>query len=61
MTRSYGLSRMRPLPIWQSRQKLHRDEVSLLTKDVPSSFDRQYFGPMKRSATFGKPGSIWTR
>jgi conjugative transfer signal peptidase TraF len=51
----------RPLPAWSGCRLLRADEVFLLMKDVPNSFDGRYFGPIRRSAVLGILRPIWTR
>jgi len=54
-------SRGRALPRWGGCQKLGRDELFLLMRDVPDSFDGRYFGPTATSAIIGKLVPLWTR
>lgn len=44
----------RPMPFWQGCIRLHEDDVFLLNKDVPLSFDGRYFGIVKRQLIRGQ-------
>jgi conjugative transfer signal peptidase TraF len=44
----------RPLPRWQSCQRLSPDLVFLLNQDAPDSLDGRYFGPTPASALRGR-------
>jgi len=51
----------RALPAWQGCHTLHSNEVFLLMKDVRTSFDGRYFGPVPVSSVLGKLQPLWTR
>jgi len=44
----------RPLPWWQGCQTLQDDEVFLINRDAPFSFDGRYFGVVSRALIVGK-------
>ncbi len=54
-------SRGRPLPCWHGCRILGPDEVFLLMKDMPDSFDSRYFGPVPVSSIIGKLTPLWLR
>jgi conjugative transfer signal peptidase TraF len=51
----------RPLPAWTGCRMLRTDEIFLLMKDVPDSFDGRYFGPVEASSIIGRLIPVWTR
>ena len=46
--------RGRPLPWWTGCRTLGRDEVFVLNKAAPSSFDGRYFGTMSRQSVLAR-------
>jgi len=50
----------RALPSWQGCRTLAPDDVFLLMKDIPASFDGRYFGPIQTSAIMGRLVPLWT-
>ncbi len=50
----------RPLPYWEDCRSLRADEVFLLMRDAPYSFDSRYFGPVQTSTVIGVLEAIWT-
>jgi conjugative transfer signal peptidase TraF len=53
--------RGRPLPWWHGCRTLKADEIFLLMRDVPDSFDGRYFGSVNTSAVIGKLIPLWMR
>jgi conjugative transfer signal peptidase TraF len=54
-------SKGRALPRWTGCQVLGADDVFLLMKPVPDSFDGRYFGPVPAATIVGKLVPIWPR
>ena len=50
----------RPLHAWDGCRPLATDEVFVLMRHVPGSFDSRYFGPVWRSEILGKAVPLWT-
>ena len=50
----------RALPGWSRCTRLNSDDVFLLMKGVPASFDGRYFGPVKTSAIIAELVPLWT-
>jgi conjugative transfer signal peptidase TraF len=48
----------RPLPIWTGCHRL-ADEVLLLMRDVPASFDGRYFGAVPLASIIGHLHPLW--
>ncbi|WP_334146676.1 S26 family signal peptidase [Hyphomicrobium sp.] len=53
-------SRGRPLPRWQGCRTLDDDEVFVMNRDAPDSFDGRYIGPLPVLAITGRAVPIWT-
>ena len=51
----------RSLPAWKGCRLLGADEVFLLMKEVPDSFDSRYFGPVPVAAVIGRLAPLWLR
>ena len=49
----------RPMRAWSDCRPLGPDEVFVLMRDVPGSFDSRYFGPVSRSDVLGKAVPLW--
>lgn len=52
--------RERPLPVWQGCHNIAADEVFVMNRDAPGSFDGRYFGPLARTAVIGRASPVWT-
>jgi conjugative transfer signal peptidase TraF len=50
----------RKLPAWAGCRTLRPNDVFLLMKNVRSSFDGRYFGPVPASSIIGKLQPLWT-
>ena len=50
----------RPLPVWQGCHKLIPNEIFLLNRAVPDSFDGRYFGPLPVTSVVGRAVPLWT-
>jgi conjugative transfer signal peptidase TraF len=48
-----------PLPIWQGCRKLMPNEIFLLNRAVPDSFDGRYFGPLPMISVIGRVVPLW--
>jgi conjugative transfer signal peptidase TraF len=53
-------ARGRPLPWWNGCRTLRGDEVFLLMRESPDSFDGRYFGISRRADIVGKATLLWT-
>ncbi|WP_390588624.1 S26 family signal peptidase [Erythrobacter sp. MTPC3] len=53
-------SRARPLPDWQGCQIIGADEIFVMNRSVPGSFDGRYFGPIARAQVIGRANPVWT-
>ncbi len=51
----------RPLEGWLGCKTLGPDDVFLLNRDVPASFDSRYFGPVSRQSITADLRPLWTR
>lgn len=51
----------RDLPRWDGCVKLAQTQVFLLNRDVPTSLDGRYFGPLSVRTIVGRAEPIWTR
>jgi conjugative transfer signal peptidase TraF len=49
----------RPLPIWQGCHKLTPNEIFLLNRAAPDSFDGRYFGPLPMISVIGRAVPLW--
>jgi conjugative transfer signal peptidase TraF len=52
--------RGRMLPAWQGCRVVAGDEVFLMNRDEPASFDGRYFGPIPLNAVVGRAVPLWT-
>ncbi|MBO6767321.1 MAG: S26 family signal peptidase [Erythrobacter sp.] len=50
----------RPLPTWQGCQTIAADEIFVMNRSAPGSFDGRYFGPIARAAVIGRASPVWT-
>ncbi|QKC98375.1 S26 family signal peptidase [Mesorhizobium sp. NZP2298] len=53
-------SRGRALPLWQGCRAIANNEVFLMNRDAPDSFDGRYFGPLSLASIIGRAVPIWT-
>ena len=53
-------SRARPLPDWHGCHTITADEIFVMNRRAPDSFDGRYFGPVARSQVIGRAGPVWT-
>jgi conjugative transfer signal peptidase TraF len=49
----------RALPAWQACRRLVGDELFLLSRNNPASFDSRYFGPVSADAVIGRAQPLW--
>jgi conjugative transfer signal peptidase TraF len=54
-------SHRRPLPRWQGCRVLASNEVFVMNRAVPDSFDGRYFGPLPRSLVRARLRPLWVR
>jgi conjugative transfer signal peptidase TraF len=54
-------SKGRPLDGWLGCKRLGSDDIFLLNRDVPASFDSRYFGPVSRRSIVADLRPFWTR
>lgn len=52
-------SQGRPLAAWPGCRRLGPNEWFLLSTDNPASFDSRYFGPISRTAAYGRAVPLW--
>lgn len=50
----------RPMPVWQGCRRIAADEVFLMNRDVETSLDGRYFGPIPSSSIIGSAVPLWT-
>jgi conjugative transfer signal peptidase TraF len=50
----------RSLPIWQGCRAISANEIFLLNRSIPDSFDGRYFGPLPISSLIGRAKPLWT-
>jgi conjugative transfer signal peptidase TraF len=50
----------RPLPVWQGCHRLNTNEIFLLNRARPDSFDGRYFGMVPRESVMAKAEALWT-
>ena len=50
----------RPLPVWRGCRALAANEIFLLNRSIPDSFDGRYFGPLPISTLIGRAKPLWT-
>ncbi len=53
-------SRARPLPDWQGCRTIGADEIFVMNRRAPGSFDGRYFGPIPRAHVIGRANPVWT-
>lgn len=53
-------SRARPLPDWQGCHTISADQIFVMNRRAPDSFDGRYFGPVARSHVIGRASPVWT-
>ncbi len=53
-------SQARPLPDWQGCHTIAADEIFVMNRRAPDSFDGRYFGPVARSQLIGRANPVWT-
>jgi conjugative transfer signal peptidase TraF len=53
-------SRGRPLPVWQDCRTIGADEIFVMNRRAPGSFDGRYFGPTARTQVIGRARPVWT-
>lgn len=53
-------SRARPLPDWQGCRTIGADEIFVMNRRAPGSFDGRYFGPIARTQVTGRASPVWT-
>ncbi len=53
-------SQSRPLPAWQGCHTIAADEVFVMNRYAPGSFDGRYFGPIARTSVIGRASPVWT-
>lgn len=49
----------RSMPLWTGCRSLKNEDVFLLMKDVPASFDGRYFGVTSRASIIGRLVPLW--
>lgn len=50
----------RALPVWQGCHIIADDELFVMNRTAPDSFDGRYFGPITRSQLIGRASPVWT-
>jgi conjugative transfer signal peptidase TraF len=50
----------RRLPVWQGCRAVAANEIFLLNREIPDSFDGRYFGPLPMSSLIGRARPLWT-
>lgn len=53
-------SRGRALPAWSGCRVIPADELFVMNRRAPDSFDGRYFGPLKRAQLIGRASPVWT-
>lgn len=53
-------SQARPLPAWQGCRTIGADEIFVMNRCAPGSFDGRYFGPIARTQVIGRASPVWT-
>tara|TARA_B100001146_G_C16072314_1_gene386989 strand:- start:161 stop:742 length:582 start_codon:yes stop_codon:yes gene_type:complete len=53
-------SRARPLPDWQGCHTIGAEQIFVMNRRAPDSFDGRYFGPVSRSHVIGRASPVWT-
>lgn len=53
-------SRGRALPAWSGCRVIAADELFVMNRRAPDSFDGRYFGPLKRTQLIGRASPVWT-
>jgi conjugative transfer signal peptidase TraF len=52
--------RGRPLPVWRGCRTIAEDQVFVMNRHAPGSFDGRYFGPVSRHRIIGRAKPLWT-
>ena len=50
----------RALPDWQGCRTIAADEIFVMNRRAPDSFDGRYFGPLPRTQLIGRASPVWT-
>ena len=50
----------RPMPVWRGCRRIAADEIFLMNRDVETSLDGRYFGPIPSSSIVGRAVPLWT-
>ncbi len=53
-------SRGRALPEWKGCRVIAADEIFVMNRRAPDSFDGRYFGPIPRTQLIGRASPVWT-
>lgn len=53
-------SKGRALPSWQGCVKLAAEQIFVMNRHAPGSFDGRYFGPISRAQVIGRASPVWT-
>lgn len=53
-------SRGRALPAWSGCKVIAADQLFVMNRRAPGSFDGRYFGPLKRTQLIGRASPVWT-
>ena len=50
----------RELPVWKRCRTIAADELFVMNRRAPGSFDGRYFGPVARADVIGRARPVWT-
>jgi len=50
----------RELPVWEGCRTIAADELFVMNRRAPGSFDGRYFGPVARADVIGRARPVWT-
>lgn len=50
----------RELPVWKGCRTIAADELFVMNRRAPGSFDGRYFGPVARADVIGRARPVWT-
>jgi conjugative transfer signal peptidase TraF len=53
-------SRGRALPEWKGCRVIAAEEIFIMNRHAPDSFDGRYFGPLPRAQLIGRASPVWT-
>lgn len=53
-------SRGRALPYWTGCMVIAAEELFVMNRRAPDSFDGRYFGPVRRTRVIGRASPVWT-